>query len=238
MSRTKRRVAEVFSAFLAVVLAGGMAAAAHAADAPDAAATGSVTQAATPQIDELDEIWVRGKRLSVIIEEAEDDFFELYNTLSKGNEYDVYCGRMALNSGSMIMVRSCVPGFIVNSSYDYRTGTVRISQYDFGQPSCSYTATYFEGYSAGGIACGSNYSTPVNATPPSGLIMMSRRPAYAQNVLKVVTSDSRLLEMVGRLGRLYDEMDAEQQRYVQLKQARKPVRPPRDTPRRHTGPRG
>ena len=113
-SRIVRRLAARCGGMAFALLANAV----HAADASASAELNPPTAAQSPveQIGTLDEVWVYGKRLSREIEAAEDDFFVLYNKLNKDSQYDVHCGRMALNKGSMLMVRACVPGFIV---YNY-----------------------------------------------------------------------------------------------------------------------
>src|SRR5690606_28672554 len=48
------------------------------------------------------------------IEQAEDDFFQLYNALNRDDRFDVHCGDVALHAGSMIMRRTCMPGFVAD----------------------------------------------------------------------------------------------------------------------------
>lgn len=193
-----RRFCLSFAAMLAAMTAGVCA----AADVP--------AQQAIEEIQELDEIWVRGKHLSEVIEGAEDDFFKLYNKLNKDQKYDVYCGVMALNSSSMIMIRKCMPGFIVNNNYEYQTNTVILSSCG----SFSVDASTCGGAGVGNLGAPTQY-----IPPPPELLTMHHGPAYARNVLTVVTSDARLLEMVGKLGDLYDEMDLTQRHFVRIKAA-------------------
>ncbi len=195
--------------------------------APCVAADATAPQA-IEEIQELDEIWVRGKFLSEVIEAAEDDFFKRYNKLNKDQKYDVYCGVMALNS-SMIMVRQCVPGYIVNNSYDYRTNTVSLGS---SCESYSGTVSYFCGPSATGSP-----SYPQSVLPSPELLAMAQRPVYARNVLQVVTSDPQLREMVGGLRGLYEEMELTQQRFVKVRQSTEPGRPARKRARSYTSPR-
>src|SRR5690606_1584830 len=53
---------------------------------------------------------------------------------------------------------------------------------------------------------------------------------YARHVLAVIHSDQRLLDKVGELAALYDELESTQKRYVDLK-------PPRKSARSRTHPR-
>jgi hypothetical protein len=71
------------------------------AAADPSSAVGSANAAdKSPPLEELKDVWIRGKRLSNLIEEAEDGFFDLYNKLNKDKRYDVYCGSMALYNSS------------------------------------------------------------------------------------------------------------------------------------------
>ena len=167
-----------------VVLASALlASGAHAADVSTPSVVNAADTAQKPieEVEELDEIWVRGKRLSEVIEDAEDDFFLLYNKLSKNYEYDVFCGRMSLNTGSMIMIRKCVPGFIVTN---YSDPYGRISDFggsnSFGYGFGSYPQ--FGSYGMDGCCYGgggSYYSPPTVAfvQPPAEQVLMAKRPA-------------------------------------------------------------
>lgn len=201
-----------------------------------------------PPLEELKEVWIRGKRLSNVIEDAEDDFFDLYNKLNRDNQYDVYCGSMALYNSSMIMVRKCVPGFIAHTGDAF--GRVRYTQFGgafygstgyyggsrFGAwgawPDSPYSDygynSFYTGYGYGD-AFAYAPSIPVYAGPSSAELLMSKRPAYGANLLKVVNSDPQLLEMVRGLDVLYKEMDQVKGHYVQVKAevraSRKPAKP-------------
>jgi hypothetical protein len=204
------------------------------AQSATAAQPATAAQQPIEEIQNLDEIWVRGKHLSEVIEDAEDDFFKLYNKLNQDQKYDVYCGVMALNSSSMIMIRKCVPGFIVNNSYEYQTNTVSLDSSSFGSSceSVSSDAVYFCGNA------GFGYQQLPQYVPPSPqLLAMAQGPAYARNVLKVVTSDPRLLEKVGSLGELYAEMELTQQHYVRIRKSTEPARRGRQSARPYISPR-
>ncbi len=218
-----------FCLSLAATLAAMTAGVCAAADAADTTAPQAIEE-----IQDLDEIWVRGKHLSEVIEDAEDDFFKLYNKLNKDQKYDVYCGVMALNSSSMIMIRKCVPGFIVNNSYGYQTNTVNLSSSGLGSSceSVSRDAVHF----CGNVGFGYQ-PLPQYAPPSPQLLAMAQGPAYARNVLKVVTSDPRLLEMVGSLGELYAEMELTQQHYVKVRKSTEPDRRGRQSARPYISPR-
>lgn len=238
-------------ATLLFAIAGGLSAAADAPAAVPASVASQQQEQQEQQVETLDEVWIRGKHLSDVIETAEDRFFELYNKLNKKNEFDVYCGQMSLNKGSMLMVRRCMPGFIINNYYDAGSRTLNLggggSYGAYGgsmgcggnmigfresngdsyyMSSCSYT-TYspYGGNMPGPFNSYSYTPTASNAyQPPADLMLMDRRPAYLRNIVEVVKSDPRLLTMVKDLGDLYDEMDLAQKNYIRAKAVSQPVR--------------
>ncbi|MEO8314484.1 MAG: hypothetical protein ABI645_06775 [Pseudomonadota bacterium] len=224
---------------LAVLIFLAFAAGASAAAAPatPAAPSSATAQATAEKLDSLEEIWIRGKRLSEMIEDAEDDFFALYNKLNKDGQYNVFCGQMALNPNSMIMVRACAPGFAVDNFYDSLRNTVSYSN----DAPCSglgravvttypdpyrrewrgdtiYTSTAYTMSNCPGVGTAAFPQIPVE------LLLMEKRPGYAKNVLKVVGNDPRLLEKARNLGGLYDEMNLTRGRYVKVKDATTPMK--------------
>jgi hypothetical protein len=227
------------------MLLSAMATAAYAAvDAPAAPATSVAVALQQPlaEVEVIDEVWVRGKHLSQVIEDEEDRFFKLYNKLNKNSDYDVFCGTMSLHPGSMIMVRKCVPGFIVYRFYSAVSNTVSYVPSSFGSCGGTYAADTTAGsYYVGGcsdsfgnssLAGSSSYSpsmfstgsAAISSSPAAGLLLEKRSLDYGNNVLKVVTGDPRLLEMVRSLGGLYDEMESLQDRYLTLKEAGQELR--------------
>jgi hypothetical protein len=244
-----RNAMRTFGPAVAAIASALLANGVRAAEAPVSADVNPPGAAPNPveQIETLDEVWVYGKRLSREIEAAEDDFFVLYNKLNKDSQYDVHCGRMALNRGSMLMVRACVPGFIV---YNYGDGFGRVSLGScgsFGSPSFGYygggnygdgygyySSDYYGGMGYSGSACYGGFSS--GSGVPSAALMMSKRPAYAANVLKVVASDPRLIEKAKDLGVLYKDMELVQGHYVKIK-ARTPARERKKGASPNRGPR-
>jgi hypothetical protein len=229
------------------MLLSAMATAAYAAvDAPAAPATSVAVALQQPlaEVEVIDEVWVRGKHLSQVIEDEEDRFFKLYNKLNKNSDYDVFCGTMALNPGSMIMVRKCAPGFIVYRFYSAVSNTVSYVPSSFGSCSNMYPVMDSNGetsYYGGGCtdsfgyssySASSSYPAPmslsgsaaISSSPAAGLLLEERSLDYGNNVLKVVTGDPRLLEMVRSLGGLYDEMESLQDRYLTLREAGQELR--------------
>jgi len=205
----------------------------HAADTPPAAPAAVTAQAPVAEPQELEEIWVRGKSLSRAIADAEDDVYQLYNKLNKDSDYDITCGYMSLQRGSMIMRRACTPGFFA----DYvRGGLVRGRLTVFGSffpgfqadstTQCNQMAPIRDLYASSDTyvaACAATDSTYY--APPTYEVMQTlpaamtteRRQAFASNVLKVIHSDPVLLEKATHLARLYQEMESVKSQYVKVK---------------------
>jgi hypothetical protein len=83
--------------------------------ANQSAATGQApanAQQAAEYLEELAEIRVSGERLADQIADSEDEFFPLYNTINRNNDFDIKCNRAYLDPGSLIMSRICLPGFL------------------------------------------------------------------------------------------------------------------------------
>ncbi|HUG73483.1 MAG TPA: hypothetical protein VMK82_08685 [Steroidobacteraceae bacterium] len=158
-----------------------------------AVVAGSAIAADQQPLEELDEIWVQGKRLSKSIADVEDDFFELYNKVNKKSDYDIYCGYMSLHPGSMIMTRTCTPAFLM------------------------YNTSVVTGYGSYGRNTPANVSlikpSNISTGPTNSLLLMERRAAYAQNVLDVINSDERLLQKYMDLVGMYEELRQTQGRY-------------------------
>lgn len=172
------------------------------------------------ELQELDDVWVHGERLAQRIEKAEDDFIALYNELNSTSRYDVRCGVMALQRGSMIMVRRCAPEF-------------RLSYATYYAPDINYGRSACTSYVGGGW--NSQFDSCLNA--PGREVAAVRgatgnEQEYASNVLKVIQSDPRLQDMGTKLGTLYDELQLTRQRYVKLKPPEKSLKAkPRAHPR-------
>jgi hypothetical protein len=183
-----------------------------AADAPSVPAPSPLAaQQPVEELQQLDEIWVRGKRLAQVIEDAEDAFFARYNKLNKDRNFDVRCGYVALSRDSMIMTRTCVPDFIATYATYYSPG--------MGSGNCHGST------SSGNWSTGEGCWTSGREVVPLSLLAMHYRQDYANNVLKVVHSDPQLLTMAGKLAVLYEDMELTRQRYVTVKPGRKFVRP-------------
>jgi len=180
-----------------------------------AALIGASALAATQKpLEEIDEIWVEGKRLSKSIVDVEDDFFKLYNKVNTKRDYDIYCGYMSLNRGSMIMTRTCVPAFLTYNA-PASMGSIGFGRQLAGGGTC-YSPPQASGDAYWSTGC-YDYTvaipTPAPYYPPSGLLLMERRADYAKNVLDVINSDQRLLQKYMHLIGLYDELRQTQGRY-------------------------
>jgi len=217
---------------------------AHATDGPaPVAAEPQAAQLPVEELQVLDEIWVRGKHLSSEVVRAEDDFYRLYNKLNRNSDYDVSCGYMRLDRRSMIMQRTCVPGFLVDHMVTIGFGGTAAAQW-FGGAStapCNRmsavndigggTTTYYTADCGSFIA---QVGSPFGYTTYqynrydgiSSLLLAAHRQDLADNILKVAHSDPVLLEKATRLARLYQEMKKVQARYVEVKTAEGPGQKP------------
>ncbi len=216
--RTAGRV--VLSLALSLTFA-GTAAAVESADTPFAAVD------AAPM--ELEEIRVHGESLARRIERAEDDFFALYNILNADDRFDVHCGQMALHPGSMIMQRTCVPGFLVDQLELPQTVKPAFSLL-YSPDGCtrvpsasgdSTLSTYADGCGFSGPSFQSmdRYlrSTHASSPAPVSLRAVHYRDQYANTVAAVIRADARLQDKAAGLSRLYEELESTQQQYRELK---------------------
>lgn len=182
---------------------------AGAASASSTVAAGALS-AATPEspeeLEELAEVWVRGKRLSDDIETAENEFFRVFNKRNKNAMYDIHCGVMSLQPGSMIMVRACVPGFVAMSTA--ASARVYVSQsYSPGLDGC------FGG--CGGMLF-STYNVVSPPAAPVALLAMQHSGKLVDNLLEVINGDPQLLAMAWHLDNLYREMSQVRSHYSSL----------------------
>lgn len=177
---------------------------------------------------ELDEVWVHGKRLADRIEEAEDDFFALYNALNDDDRFDVTCGLVALQQGSMILKRTCIPGFLAQRMpmrLRHRVSFRPPSQFGMQCNSPMPATSQFEGGCQGSIS--ENYHQAMDSylgdsLAPSGFVpasleAMHHREQYAQTVMDVIRGDARLSEKAAHLAQLYSELESTQQQYREMK---------------------
>lgn len=214
----------------------GLAMAAIVASATAAGAAAPANASPVEELQELDEIWVRGKLTANVVVDAENRFFRLYNKLNRNNRYDVYCDYMQLDRDSMIMHRACVPDFLVNYASLF-TGSWSYTSV----PSCGMTAnsdmdgnTYYVTDCSGGAYAGARYGGsyyngsgwnisgyPAGWSEPSymraGVGTPEERAEYVETVMRVTRSDPQLLAMANEMVGMWNEMDRIQARYVQVR---------------------
>jgi hypothetical protein len=235
-----RKIPRILSLTPAAMLCAMATMVCGAADAPATAAVpaASASPQPAPEIGNIDEIWVRGKRLTEVIVDAEDEFFKLYNKANKNSDYDIHCGTTSLSADSMIMIRKCVPGFLVYNSYNALNNTVNIGSGSFGwsggYDSCSGPTSvigsngeisYYGGYCSSPSYGYSGYTgTSGYVSPPAGLLLMERGPAYVNNVVGVVSRDPELIKKANHLVDLYNELESLQHNFVAARKAGQKVR--------------
>jgi hypothetical protein len=206
-----RNLAIAIATLLSAALAyGTCAAASRSAATPSPSAA---PQQPTQPTQELEEIWVYGKSLVERINDAQDDFFPLYNKANKNDDFDIKCGYARLNPESMIMSRTCLPGFL---GKDYApppvfTGTCygnfRITA-GFGSNFYSDTA-----YGMSDGPCPDGGYEP----PPPAFIAMAKSAELQKQMAKVISADRQLLEKAAHLGDLYKQLESVQQRFRKAK---------------------
>ncbi len=123
-------LAGVMALALPPLVAAQQQSATPAPQTPDAA---KAVDANGKPLEELEEVIVQGGRLVDRIVKAEDRFFKLYNELNKDDDYRVNCTSVALDDGSRIEQRFCMPAFFAdawpNSSAWPRTASQWIRPY-------------------------------------------------------------------------------------------------------------
>jgi len=215
---------------------------AGAASALEGAAIDDPAAGAPAAMLELDEIWVHGKRLANRIEEAEDEFFGLYNSLNDDDRFDVLCGLTSLQMGSMILQRTCLPGFLAGHSrlslpgaVHYSPAVVRLQPATcYGSPARSNGAVHFEGGCYG--QPWDNYSwtwrdhayypatfgyagLASRGGAPAELEALHYRERYADSVRTAIARHPDLAERAAHLAGLYAELESTQQQYRDVKAA-------------------
>jgi hypothetical protein len=223
MSNRKLSASNLCLTMAAMFCAALFAGVSAAANTP-ATAQASAPAAAAPPLEQLDEIWVRGKRLAVAITDAENDVLALYNKLNKDYRYAVVCGYASINR-SMILQRACMPNFVA----DALDASYPVAAYDTG--SCyGGGANYGQAYNYG-TSCQSAPAQVQWVTPPVEAIYLAHQKDYEAHVVSVVNSDMRLQQKYAHLVALREEMASTQQRFVQARKAHndaiKPAKGPR-----------
>jgi hypothetical protein len=197
---------------LPLVLSLALAGISMAADAPpDNASTPASTPAGSQpeqNAQELEEVWVQGKRLAHRIEDAEDEFFPLYNKANKNNDFDIRCGYAYLSVDTMIMGRTCIADFLGRS---YGPPVYWSSCYGYG--GFYGSSPRFFGYRGPYVSYGACVDAYGYEPPSAELILMARKDDLRRNMLKVINNDPELLKKAAHLGDLYRELEAVQKRY-------------------------
>lgn len=198
-------------------------------------------KAASPQeLDELDEIMVRGKRAAVAIADLEDDFYKRYNKLNKDSRYDMHCAYLNIdpdNPGSALQTRVCMPEFVSDALSVWARG--RCDMRDFftldqnrdnalspnealadSELAHQYIAldanndrrlTYVEW-----LDRAAEIPTQCYQPPEPELVLMEGSERWRKQMLQVTRSDPQLSEMAANLGGLYLELNSMQRRYNKL----------------------
>ncbi|MEO6081440.1 MAG: hypothetical protein ABIQ86_16965 [Steroidobacteraceae bacterium] len=184
-----------------LVMAPGWAATPQAAPvAPAAEVDELALQAPEQQIDELDEVQVRGGRLYDRLVRAEDRFFKLYNSLNKEDDFDTNCANMPIDPDSRVEHRFCMPAFFA----DALSEKVRLSQ---------YCTSLIARDADGNITA----QGPCYEAPPVQLIFFSRQDAYVNNVIKVIQDNPQLKEIAVEVETLHRERAELERKFYDIK---------------------
>jgi EF hand len=220
-------------------------AATPAADATPVAPVAAAVQPAPAQdvVQQLDEIVVHGKRLVKAINDAEDDFYQLFNQLNKDDRYDTSCVYLNANPddrNSRIQTRVCMPGFVADAMADWAQWKIRCQPplQGFDEFSCldrnsdrriswqeATARTELEAdfqaldqdhdgfLSRQEFAAETSTSQPAYQPPPPQLVLMEGSKDWYAHMMQVINSDPRLQQKAGHLDDLYRELVAVQQQY-------------------------
>ena len=224
MQIVTRRVHVALAALLALVAASAV----QAANTQDAA----TAQGPVEDLQELSEIFIRGKSLADMIEDAEDTFVRRYNKVNKKKDFDVVCDYLRLDRDSMALTRTCVPyfvgylnsgsampwtpssacsgGFVGGGTMGYYAGPGA----DMGTTSYSYYATSCT-YAGGPLF--PPMSTPAIVRLPGSADTAKQRQEYVRNVMRAIYRDQDLLDKATTLAALYQEMKTAQDHYQKIK---------------------
>jgi hypothetical protein len=205
--------------------------------------------------EELDQIVVRGESIIKAINDAEDNFYALFNRVNTDDDYDTHCVYLELNPTSRIGSRVCIPGFLADAMADQVTfaeqclppfsdfdtdGNGRITRQEAQNTPDLYSLFITLDVSGDGrLVIGEYLGWAKWSTaccyhpPPPQLVLMERSNRWAVEMMKVVNSDPRLKDQAGHLDDLYRELRQVQAKYTNVKVAELPER----TTRRELGPR-
>jgi TolA-binding protein len=197
-------------------------------------------------IQELDEVLVRGERLVKAINDAEDNFYDLFNKVNTDNDYDTSCVYLNTdpdNPGSQIKSRVCIPGFVADAMADWAQWKVRcqppvdgFDEFDCldrskdnriswqeasARPELEADFTNLDEDDNGSLDrqefSNQTYGSPaLYQPPPPQLVLMERSNDWYDHMMKVINTDPRLQEMAGHLDDLYHELQDVQYTYQQF----------------------
>jgi hypothetical protein len=247
---------------IAACLAIGVATfpAVHAGEPAQVPAAATAPASSGTALLELDEVIVRGNRLSRAISDAEDEFFELFNKLNPDDDYDTTCPNINIDSsnrGSRLTSRLCIPGFVADAMVDLAVFKARcepelsnfdsnrdhrISEWEAGaNQELLFQFTDLD-TDSNNVLDESEFRPWANQVavssncyhpPPPEALLVERSQDWFDHSMKVINSDPRLQKMAGHLDDLYRELAEVQNRFGAIKDGQKA--PP--TTRRERGPR-
>jgi hypothetical protein len=229
MNGMSRKATGISGLPLVILLSLSTMSGAWAADIPVAAtATATAAAAAQPPAapdEELAEILVRGKSLSREISEAEDAFFAVYNKVNKNDAFSITCGDAPMNPGSMIKLRACLPGFVVEAYRNRHAGRrAGLASYPVVRRCGSVTQVGMDGelfYTADYDCLNAGPMTYDSGTyfagPSLDALISLRSNELAVHMMMVINSDPRLKQMGEYLASLYQESSSMRTRYDRLR---------------------
>jgi hypothetical protein len=230
--------------------------------APAAAGTAPAAAPTEELLRELDEVVVRGERLQETIVRAEDEFFKLYNSVNKDDQYDVNCPFVNLTSdrGSRINSRVCLPVFVAESVADWTVFKIncepefvnfdgnkdgRITRIEAAMnPDLDFQFDDLDQNDDGYLSEHGEFDAFENwalvnlncfrPSPPE-LVLLEKTDDWYRQMMAVTKADPRLQDMSGRLDELHRERDLLNRALLQFEATDEP----REVPAMSTsGPRG
>jgi hypothetical protein len=266
MPLATRTLCLTIAAIWSIGAAPGVFAAAEPAVSRDSVAA-ALTQSPNPpgeQLQELDQVIVRGESLLKAIADAEDTFYDLYNKVDKDDKYHTSCVYLNIdpdNPGSQIKSRACIPGFVADAIADWAPFKARCQPPQEGndefrcldrdrnnrltrdelavRPELDFEFTTLDADMDNSLdraefANASYSATASYQPPPPQLVLMEHSKEWAVHMMKVINSDPRLKDQAGHLDELYHELRSVQQKYTDIHVEGKAEK----TTRRELGPRG
>lgn len=249
MTKPRTRLATLLG-----IVTAGMAAVAGE-PAPSAVPDTAAPAAQTRPDEDLGQIVVRGESIIKAINDAEDNFYNLFNKVNTDDDYDTHCVYLELNPTSRIASRVCLPGFMADAMEDQVSAAVqclppfsdfdtngngRINREEAQASPDLYSLFFTLDVSRDGNLVGGEYlewarwsTAGCYHPPPPQLVLMERSKQWAVEMMKVINSDPRLKEQAGHLDDLYRELRQVQAKYTKVREDGLPEH----TTRRELGPR-